>query len=726
MGALLVSGTWFALGQAAELPTPANRPKAAHYYSAQRLGQGVPVPPLPGNPFPELPVYPLDERSFVFDDREVNYEQLRREAGDAPVVATQSFDQGAALEALGECASELLIYRGSNTVTLTITNATEGRVFDLYRTFELSGDSITSSFWLWVTRGSNGQSFTFPTCPCPRVFYVLGCTNDTDGDGLSDAFEVLVNKTSPTNAHSVNVLYTDREMVNVLVNDPEQDCGNEQNTQFESTCAVLGSNVIVAYVDSNRGVYGLGDDGYGYLTNRAPRLVGYALSRDGGQSFQDQDAPPLSRAGAPTDDDGDAGDPVLAVDSALGFVYLVGTSPRNQGHKGIPLWRSTNAGLAFPSPIIVDEGIMKSDKPWIAVDNGNGTGQHDVYLACTGRPATNSYPAIWLSVSIDGLGASWTNSPLILRQTDGTSVGAANSPIVQVGPDHVAYAFWFERAGSYTNGTNWLMSRQILKRGASLGPVHSIRRLVTTHGINGNLELKRSNIATSSDVFNAWPFPVPAVNPATDRAGHLYVAYADRGENSGDKADIYLVCSTNGGAVWTEPVRVNTVWTNDQWMPVLAVKPDGTTLFLAWYDRRNDTNNSLIDVYGRWGAIDSNGAVMLTNEFRISSVSFPPVFAGTRGEIEPIHKQPGFYDPVYPPGGVNLHWWYPEWPPPTSEPDENVASSSYSQHVGEYNGAASDVQSVAMTWTDSRLTSAGTLYPERQRDIRFIRIYWPQ
>ena len=287
-------------GQAAEPPMSTSLPKAAHYYSARRLGQGVPGPPLPGNPFPELPVYPLDERNFVFDDRQVDYEQLRREAGDAPVAATQSFDRGAALEALGERASELRICRGSNSVTLTITNAAEGKVFDLFRTFELLGDAITNSFWFWVTNGSNGQSFTFPTCPCPRVFYVLGCTNDTDGEGLSDAFEVLVNKTSPTNAYSVNALYTDLQMVNVLVNDPEQDCGNEQNTQFESTCAVLGSNVIVAYVDSNRGVYGLGNDGYGYLTSRAPRLVGYALSRNRGQSFHDQDAPPLSRARAPT------------------------------------------------------------------------------------------------------------------------------------------------------------------------------------------------------------------------------------------------------------------------------------------------------------------------------------------------------------------------------------------------------------------------------------------
>ena len=36
-------------------------------------------------------------------------------------------------------------------------------------------------------------------------------------------------------------------------------------------------------------------------------------------------------------------------------------------------------------------------------------------------------------------------------------------------------------------------------------------------------------------------------------------------------------------------------------MQVLAVKPDGTQLFVAWYDRRNNPNNSLIDFCGRWG-----------------------------------------------------------------------------------------------------------------------------
>jgi hypothetical protein len=91
--------------------------------------------------------------------------------------------------------------------------------------------------------------------------------------------------------------------------------------------------------------------------------------------------------------------------------------------------------------------------------------------------------------------------------------------------------------------------------------------------------------------------------------------------------------------------------TNDQWMPVLAVKPDGTPLFVAWYDRRNDTNNSLIDVYARFGTIGTNGNVTLGTEFRITTTNFPPVFAGT----DTNNTTQGRYDPVYPPPEVNLH-----------------------------------------------------------------------
>ena len=40
------------------------------------------MPPLPFNPFPELPVYAIDERTFIYDDRSVDYEALRKQAAE--------------------------------------------------------------------------------------------------------------------------------------------------------------------------------------------------------------------------------------------------------------------------------------------------------------------------------------------------------------------------------------------------------------------------------------------------------------------------------------------------------------------------------------------------------------------------------------------------------------------------------------------------------------------
>jgi hypothetical protein len=215
--------------------------------------------------------------------------------------------------------------------------------------------------------------------------------------------------------------------------------------------------------------------------------------------------------------------------------------------------------------------------------------------------------------------------------------------------------------------------------------------------------------------------PCPGAAAGTSKAGHLYVAYADKGTGS-DKADVFFVRSSNGGASWTNHVRVNSVASNDQWMPVIAVKPDGTRLFIAWYDRRNDSNNSLIDLYGRWGTIASGGSVTFSTEFRITTQSFPPVFAGTLA----ANKTNGHYDPVYPPEAVNLNWHYPQWPLIDEFGDPVVTYFSYIGHVGEYNGACTDGTYVYATWTDYRLTAAGTLYARNQADIRFVRLTWPQ
>ncbi len=224
--------------------------------------------------------------------------------------------------------------------------------------------------------------------------------------------------------------------------------------------------------------------------------------------------------------------------------------------------------------------------------------------------------------------------------------------------------------------------------------------------------------AAATDWFRALPFPVVAIKPAPAKADDLYVACADKGVAPGDRADVFFVSSLDGGNTWLPRAPISTVSNNDQRMPMMCVKPDGTKLLVAWYDRRNDPNNSLIEVYGRWGTIGTDGNVSFGTEFKVTTANFPPVFAGTLEANEQI----GHYDPVYPPGDVNLHWHYDEWP----DLDLIQTNESYRGHVGEYNAAFAEGPYAYLTWTDYRLQAAGTTFNRNQSDIRFVRITWPQ
>src|SRR5688572_2970525 len=58
--------------------------------------------------------------------------------------------------------------------------------------------------------------------------------------------------------------------------------------------------------------------------------------------------------------------------------------------------------------------------------------------------------------------------------------------------------------------------------------------------------------------------------------------------------------------------------------PVLAVKPDGTRLFVGFYDRRADPNNSSRHIFGRIADI-SGATVTFRTSFQVSASSFPVI-----------------------------------------------------------------------------------------------------
>jgi hypothetical protein len=128
--------------------------------------------------------------------------------------------------------------------------------------------------------------------------------------------------------------------------------------------------------------------------------------------------------------------------------------------------------------------------------------------------------------------------------------------------------------------------------------------------------------------------------------------------------------------------------TNDQWQPAITVKPDGTKLFVAWYDRRNaGTNNLLIQTYGTFATLPITGTNNFATNFLISTVQFLPAFTGT-------NTISGTYDPAYPPSVA-----------PASTNCCGSFGGTYAGYMGDYDTAVSDNSYVYYTWGDNRNTS---------------------
>ncbi len=114
--------------------------------------------------------------------------------------------------------------------------------------------------------------------------------------------------------------------------------------------------------------------------------------------------------------------------------------------------------------------------------------------------------------------------------------------------------------------------------------------------------------------FRVNSFPALAVD---QHSGRVYVTWGDY--RTGD-ADV-LAASSRDGTRWRGPVQVNSDRTdNDQFFPAVAVTPSGA-VSIAYYDRRNDPNNFLIDTYV---STASGNSLNFRKDARATTESFDP------------------------------------------------------------------------------------------------------
>lgn len=403
-------------------------------------------------------------------------------------------------------------------------------------------------------------------------------------------------------------------------------------TQSETSILAYGSTVILGFNDS------------GSRAGLANKFTGWSYSFDGGATFTDGGT-------LPTNPGGDAGDPVLAMNESTGRIYYatLGFSVST-----IQVFRSDDNGVTWMAPVNGTPGGSVEDKQWMAVDNFPGAGSGNVYLISRNF---GSGDGIYMYRSTDH-GATFGPSGGV------QIVSGYQGAFVAVGPDHAVYAFWW--AGST------LQVRKSTDFGVTFGSAVTVASGLTGGG-NGDLGLTgiRQGTATPSG-FRSNSFPHVAVNPVS---GHLYATFNDNPAGT-DKADVYMVMSTDGGATWSARVRVNDdATTTDQWQPTIAVTPSGDGIGVFYYSREEDpVDNNLFKYYGRTGFI-SGSTVTFTPSFAISDVASLPEFGR----------------------------------------DANVNST----YMGDYNQAAATATAFHVVWSDNRDDLPGGASSQKDPNIYY-------
>ncbi|MBZ5626097.1 MAG: glycoside hydrolase [Acidobacteriia bacterium] len=352
--------------------------------------------------------------------------------------------------------------------------------------------------------------------------------------------------------------------------------------QSETTIAVSGANILVGFND-------------GDLRGQA-----VAFSSDSGASWSGGRLP--SYPGVV----GNSGDPVLAVapDGRMYHAYLAATAV---GFLTVALAYSADGGATWTGPVNATaslDGLSSSlDKPWMTVDNIAGSPYRgNIYVTCT-RFVSSGQDSISFMRSTDG---GKTFSQAIALTTISASEAAAIQDVqgsfIAIGPGGETYVSWYDTR------------------------VNGIRLAKSTDGgvTFSDPVTALAGIGFGSSYYVPGTFDVAAFGQiAVDTSsgphrGAVYVTTNVLNPGRYD-LDIMLAHSGNGGTTWDPPVQVNNDKTfTSQFQPSLAVATNGN-VGVAFYDRRNDPNDVLTDLYL---AISSDGGKSFPTQQRVTTESW--------------------------------------------------------------------------------------------------------
>lgn len=320
------------------------------------------------------------------------------------------------------------------------------------------------------------------------------------------------------------------------------------------------------------------------------------------------------------------GDPVMLIDNTGRYYYFhLSNPPDGQWLDRIVCQKADAIGGEFDAGTSFVPNGKVHDKHWVDFDPVSGT----IYMSWTQfdkydskDPADSS--VILFSRSVDR-GETWS-APERISYHAGDCLDGDNTvegAVPAAGPNGEVYVAWTGPQGIMLN----------------------------TSADGGKTWLEKETKVI--DHPGGWSIDVPGINRCNglpilvcDRSdsphkGTLYINWADQ-KNGEDDTDIWLIKSTDGGATWSEPKRVNDDEPGKhQFFTWLTVDQSTGYLYTVFFDRRNHNDHGT-DVYM---AYSRDGGETFTN-VKISEKPFYPDadmffgdynnIAAVNGEIRPV------------------------------------------------------------------------------------------
>ena len=292
-------------------------------------------------------------------------------------------------------------------------------------------------------------------------------------------------------------------------------------------------------------------------------------------------------------------------------------------------------GAILPSyPVNVTAAIglpgsagYQHDKEWLAADTHAGSPfMNRLYLVWTVFPSSGV--EITLTSHSSDQGRTWSTALQLGTTGAGTLfVWPAHNTVAPNGDVYVAERRQPGFSGDAPNGISGFINVYRSTDGGVSYPQQTQAFTAGFADITWNRQTRIGAIPGTDFLLLGSVQPYVLADPKVP--GRVYVVANDDPDNNvtlGDAADVFIVRSSDFGATWSAPVRVDGgPATTLQVMPTAAIDPVSGAIVVHYYDNRNGAVNAagnyLLDVFA---AVSSNGGQTFAPDFQINDQPFDP------------------------------------------------------------------------------------------------------